>query len=231
MSKKKPRVTTQVFVNPASTATTTCVYTQVDYLITLFGYTDANGMLHSMINFLSSDKDGLQGLELVFRKAMSKAIQQYDLVQFRKTYVALERIMGIDMEKYVRLELHFPSAGKTVHVSPSELCGAFKAWPIVVEVFKLGMAHNGPIIRENIDSPSQIIYRLGNWLVDPVFKSEITRITQITHEVVSIFLAELKPFAQAKEWDLKSIIQGIPFLKQFPPLEKIFWTQYAALSK
>lgn len=141
MSKNKPRVTTQVFVNPAGTSTTTCVYTQVDYLITLFGYPDANGMLHSKINFLSSDKHGMQGLELVFRKAMSKAIQQYDLVQFRKTYVSMERIMGIDMEKYVRLELHFPSAGKTVHVSPSKLCGAFKAWSIVAEVFKLGMAH------------------------------------------------------------------------------------------
>ena len=230
MSKNKSRPAKQGSIRSTGTAQPACAYQSMDALIDLLGHTDANGQLHSKIDFPTSDTDALQGLELVFRQAMTKSIKQHDVVQFRKAYIALERILGIDMENYEGLELHFPEAGKSLNCSPSELCPAFKAWPIVAEVFKLSLAHTGPAIRECIDSPSQLIFRLGSWLIAPELQSEVAGITQVAKEAVFLFLSELKPIAQAQGMDLKPLIQGIPFLKQFPPLEKIFWTQYAALS-
>jgi hypothetical protein len=47
---------------------------------------------------------------------------------------------------------------------------------------------------------------------------------------VFLFLSEVKPIAQAQGVDLKLYIQGLVFLKRFPILEQIFWTQHAALS-
>lgn len=229
MSKNKSRKTKQVFLGSTGGAQPTCAYKQMDTMIAMLGHTDANGNLHSKIDFPTSDKDGLQGLEFVFRQAMTKAIMQQDVGQFRKAYVAMERIFGIDMENYEGLELHFPAEGKSVNISPSELCLAFKAWPIVAEVFKLSLAHTGPVIRPGIDSPSQLIFRLGSWLIESDLHSELTGITQVANEAVTLFLAEVKPVAQADGLDLKKLIQGIPFLKQFPPLEQIFWTQYAAM--
>lgn len=73
-------------------------------LIAMLGHYDAEGTLFSKIDFSTSDKDGLQGLELVLRQAMTKAIEQHDVGQFRKSYVAMERIQGIDMENYEGLE-------------------------------------------------------------------------------------------------------------------------------
>ena len=141
-----------------------------------------------------------------------------------------DSILGIDMENYESLELHFPAEGETVNVSPSELCLTFKAWPIVAEVFKLSLAHTGLALRQAIDSPTQLIYRFGSWMAAPDLQSEVAGITQVASEAVFLFLSELKPIAQAQGKDLKPLIQGIPFLKQFPLLEQIFWTQYAALS-
>lgn len=230
MSKYKPSKLKQVFIPSTGAVPSGSVYDAMDSMIAMLGHTDVHGKLHSKIDFSTSDKDGLEGLELVFRQAMTKAIQQQDVAQFRKAYDALERILGIDMENYEGLELHFPAEGETLNHSPSELCAAFKSWPIVAEVFKLSLAHTGPALRQAIDSPSQLIYRLGTWLIEPDLHSEVAEITQVANEAVFLFLSELKPIAQAQGLDLKPLIQGIPFLKQFPPLEQIFWTQYAALS-
>lgn len=230
MSKNKSRKHKHAVKPSTSIAQSTCAYQQMDAMIDMLGHTDANGQLHSKIDFSTSDKDGLQALELVFRQAMTKAIKLHDVAQFRKSYVALERILGIDMENYDGLELHFPAEGKTVHVSPSELCLTFKAWSIVSEVFKLSLAHTGLALRQAIDSPTQLIYRFGSWMAATDLQSEVAEITQVANEAVFLFLSELKPIAQAQGKDLKPLIQGIPFLKQFPPLEQIFWTQYAALS-
>ena len=230
MSKKKSRKHKQVHSPSAGSAQPTCAYQSMDAMIDMLGHIDANGKLHSKIDFPTSDKDALHGLELVFRQAITKSIKQHDVAQFRKAYIAMERILGIDMENYEGLELYFPAAGKSLNCSPSELCPAFKAWPIVAEIFKLSLAHTGPAIRECLDSPSQLIFRLGSWTIEPELQSELAGITQVANEAVFLFLSELKPIAQAQGIDLKPIIQGIPFLKKFPPLEQIFWTQYAALS-
>lgn len=230
MSKNKPSKHKQVFIPSTGAVPCSSAYDAMDSIIAMLGRTAANGTLYSKISFSTSDKDGLESLELVFRQAMQKAIQEHDVPQFRKAYVAMDRILGIDMENYEGLEWHFPAEGKTANVSPSELCMAFKAWPIVTEIFKLSLAHTGPAIRECIDSPSQLIYRLGTWLIEPDLHSEVAGITQVANEAVLLFLSELKPIAQAQGLDLKPLIQGIPFFKQFPPLEQIFWTQYAALS-
>lgn len=230
MSKNKSSTTKQVFIPSAGSPPSGSAYDAMDSIIAMLGHTAANGTLYSKISFSTSDKDGLESLELVFRQAMQKAIQEHDVPQFRKAYVAMDRILGIDMENYEGMELHFPAVGKTLNQSPSELCLAFKAWPIVAEVFKLSLAHTGSAIREGIDSPYQLIFRLGTWLIDPDLHGEVAGITQVANEVVFLFLAEVKPIAQTNGLDLKKLIQGIPFLKQFPPLEQIFWTQYAAIS-
>lgn len=229
MSTNKSRKHQHARTSSTSGAQPTCAYAQMDSMIAMLGHTDANGNLHSKIDFSTSDKDGLQGLELVFRQAMTKAIKQHDVPQFRKAYVAMERILGIDMENYEGLVLHFPAEGKTLNQSPSELCLAFNAWPIVTEIFKLSLAHSGLILRTGIDSPSQLIFRLGSWLIESDLHSELAGITLVANEVVKLFLAEVKPVAKANGHDLKTLIQGIPFLKQFPPLEQVFWTQYAAM--
>lgn len=230
MSQYKPSKHKQVFIPSTGAVPSGSAYDAMDGIIAMLGHTDAHGKLYSKIDFSTSDKDGLEGLELVFRQAMQKAIQEHDVPQFRKAYVAMDRILGIDMENYEGLELHFPEVGKTLNQSPSELCLDFKAWPIVAEVFKLSLAHTGSAIREGIDSPYQLIFRLGTWLIELDLHSEVAGITQVANEAVLLFLSELKPIAQAQGLDLKPLIQGIPFLKQFPPLEQIFWTQYAALS-
>lgn len=230
MSKNKSRPAKKVLIGSTGGAQPACAYQSMDAMIDMLGHTDANGQLHSKIDFSTSDKDGLHGLELVFRQAMTKAIKLHDVVQFRKSYVAMECILGIDMENYDGLELHFPAEGKTVNTSPSELCLAFQAWPVVAEVFKLSLAHTGLAIRQGIDTPTQLIYRFGSWLTSPNLQSEHAGITQVANEAVFLFLSELKPIAQAQGLDMKPFIQGIPFLKQFPLLEQIFWTQYAALS-
>ena len=230
MSKNKPSKHKQVFIPSTGAVPSGSVYDAMDSMIAMLGHTDAHGKLHSKIDFSTSDKDGLEGVELVFRQAMHQAIMDHDIPECRKAYVAMERILGIDMENYEGLEWHFPAEGKTANLSPSELCMAFKAWPIVTEIFKLSLAHTGLAIREGIDSPSQLIYRLGTWLIEPDLHSEIAGITQVANEAVLLFLSELKPIAQAQGLDLKPLIQGIPFLKQFPLLEQIFWTQYEALS-
>ena len=227
-SKHKPVSTPSTGAIPSGSA-----YDALDNLIATLEHTAADETLYSKTSFSTLDKDGLEGLEgleLVFRQAMTKAIKQHDVSQFRKSYVAMERILGIDMENYEGLEWHFPAEGKTANVSPSELCMAFKAWPIVAEVFKLSLAHTGPAIRECIDSPSQLIFRLGSWTIAPELQSELAGITQVANEAVFLFLSELKLISQAQGMDLKPLIQKIPFLKQFPLLEQIFWTQYAALS-
>ncbi len=230
MSKNKSSKHKSVSTPPAGAIPSGSAYDQMDNLIAMLGHTAANGTLYSKISFSTSDKDGLDGLELVFRQAMQKAIQEHDVPQFRKAYVAMDRILGIDLENYEGLVLHFPAEGKTLNQSPSELCLAFKAWPIVAEIFKLSLAHTGLALRQAIDSPAQLFYRLGTWLIAPDLHSEVAGITQVANEAVFLFLSELKPIAQAQGLDLKPLIQGIPFLKQLPPLEQIFWTQYAALS-
>ena len=230
MPKSKTRKHKKTHTPSKGCAKPANAYKAMDAMITMLGHTDAGGTLHSKISFATSDTDALQGLELVFRQTMTKAIQENNVTEFRKSYEAMERILGIDMENYEGLELHFPAAGKSLNASPSELCLAFKAWPIVSEIFKLSLAHTGPIIRQKIDSPSQLIYRLGSWLVDPDLQVNVAEITQLANEAVSLFLAEVQPIAKAKGIDMKHLIQGIPFLKQFPPLKQIFWTQYAALS-
>ena len=230
MPKSKTRQHTKTHIPSTGGAQPADAYKAMDAMIAMLGHTDAHGTLHSKISFATSDTDALQGLELVFRQSMTKAIQENNVAEFRKSYVAMERILGVDMENYESLELHFAANGVTLKVAPSELCLAFKAWPIVSEIFKLSLAHTGPVIREKIDSPSQLIFRLGSWLIEPDLQADTAEITQIANEAVSLFLAEVQPIARAKCIDMKLLIQGIPFLKQFPPLEQIFWTQYAALS-
>lgn len=230
MSKNKSPKHKHADTPSTSIAKPTCAYAQLDAMIAMLGHTAVDGTLYSKISFSTSDKDGLKGLEMVFRQAMHKAIQEHDVPQFRKAYVAMERILGINMENYEGLELYFPAAGKSINCSPSELCPAFKAWPIVTEIFKLSLAHTGPAIRECIDSPSQLIFRLGSWTTAPELQSELAGITQVANEAVFLFLSELKPISQSQGMDLKTLIQEIPFLKQFPLLEQIFWMQYAALS-
>jgi len=229
MSKNKSRKHKQVHIPSAGSAQPTCAYAQMDGVIAMLGHTDVNGNLHSKIDFSTSDKKGLQGLELVFRQAMTKAIKQHDVDQFRKSYVAMERILGIDMENYEGLELHFPEAGKIVNHSPSELCLAFKAWPIYAEVFQLSLAHPGVFHRTDLDSPLHLLFRLGSWLKEPELQSELADITQLTKDVVDHFLIELKPTLLAYGLELKTVIHAVPFLKELPLLEKIVWTQYAAM--
>lgn len=230
MSNNKPRVTKEVFINSNGATNPAHAYARMDCMIDMLGHTDANGKLHSKIHFPTSDKDGLESLELVFRQAMTLAIKQDDVAQFRKSYVAMERILGIDMENYEGLDLHFPAEGKTINVSPAGLCLVCKAWSVVAEVFKLSLAHPGLAFRQGIDTPTQLIHCFGRWLIAPEFQSEVAGITQVANDAVFLFLSELKPTAQAQGLDLKPFIQGMLFLKQFPPLEQIFWTQYAILS-
>ena len=230
MSKKKSSAAVQVSMTPIESTQITCPYEAMDAMIDMLGCMDANGQLRSKIHFPTSDKDGLHALELVFRQGMTKAIKENNVAQFRKSYVAMEGLLGIDMENYEGLELHFPGEGKFINCSPSELCPAFKAWPIVAEVFKLSLAHTGSAIRDDIDSPSHLIFRLGSWLIEPTLQSEVAEIKQVANEAVFLFLSEIKPIIEAQGKDLKPIIEQIPFLKKFPPLEEIFWTQFEALS-
>ena len=230
MSKNKPRVTKQVFNNSNCVANPADAYAQMDRMIDMLGHTDANGKLNSKIHLPTSDKDALESLERVFRQAMTLAINQHDVAQFRKAYVAMERILGIDMENYESMELHCPAGGLTINISPAGVCLAFKAWPVVAEVFKLSLAHPGLALRQGVDSPIQLILCFEIWLNSPELQSDVAEITQVANEAVFLFLSEVKPIAQAQGVDLKLYIQGLLFLKRFPLLEQIFWTQHAALS-
>jgi hypothetical protein len=230
MSKKKSRTTKQLFIDSKDPTAFTCAYQQLDAIIAMLGHVDANGKLHSKIHFPTSDKEVLESVERVIRQVMTLAINQHDVAQFRKAYVALERILGIDMENYEGLEVHCPAEGITINTSPAEACLAYKAWPVVAEVFKLSLAHPGLAFRQGIDTPTQLIHCFGRWLIAPEFQSEVAGITQVANEAVFLFLSEVKPIAQAQGVDLKLYIQGLVFLKRFPILEQIFWTQHAALS-
>ena len=228
MSKYKPSKLKQVFTPNANAIPTGSADANLDSIIAMLGHTDAHGKLHSKIDFSTSDKDGLEGVELVFRQAMQQAIMDHDIPELRKAYVAMERILGINMETYERFERHFPAEGQTLKNSPSEMCLSFKAWPIFLEIFKLSTAHDGLLTRMEIDSPLHLLFRLGSWLIDSDLQSEYAGITQLAKDVVDHFLITVKPAALANGLDLKAVIESLLFLKKFPPLEQVFWTQYAA---
>ncbi len=198
-------------------------------LIAMVGHVDEQGNVQSKINFANSDADALQVMEMPFRSAMTKAIMNNDASGFREAYQGMESILKIDMEAYEGMVLHFPAAGKELHISPSEMCPHFKAWSVFMEIFKLSMAHDGEVSRKAIDSPIHLLFRLGSWLEEPSLQPELSALTQLANDAAAHFLNEVEPAALANCMDLSQVIQKMLFLKKFPTLNQVFLTQHAAM--